>query len=82
MQDKKYYVIVLHSKDKKLYFQYEKVGTLNPKTLEPMSEAEGIFTENINDAKKFKDLFTAQFFASAYPLCEIEEVNIMGVRGC
>lgn len=77
MQDKKYYVVFLKTNEKKLYFQSKKLV----KHQRGMSEILGIFTTNFNKAKKFRDLYMAQYIMLAFAPCEILEVNIISVKG-
>lgn len=59
----------------KYYLMREEVGLLDPKTLQPIREAEGFFVTDLIRAKKWTDRSLAEFVCSGYEGAQVEIIK-------
>ena len=59
----------------KYYLMREEVGLLDPKTLQPIREAEGFFVTDLIRAKKWTDRSLAEFVCSGYEGAQVETIK-------
>lgn len=59
----------------KYYLMREEVGLLDPKTLQPIREAEGFFVTDLIRAKKWTDRSLAEFVCAGYEGAQVETIK-------
>lgn len=69
---KRVYVVTLYEGDKRLYFEHEERGLIDPHTSTIIRQSKGFFSPDLRDAQKYLDKWRAELVASAYEGAGVE----------